>query len=116
MANKTLKELQFAADRRGLGPIVKILHTATVLHEGWEADNEVWLVQGRGGETKALGTNHGSLCELRAETLDGHIAKTEKSLNELKALKNFRDQNCKYIAEEKEWGLERSGSPRLAAR
>lgn len=37
-----------------------LLHTATILREGWELDNKLWIIQGPTRRFSA-GTNHGGL-------------------------------------------------------
>ena len=82
-----LSHMQRIARERGYGEIVEILFTATVLHKGWESDNEAWLVRMKGGGKKLFHTNHGMFCPLDIKELDATIKQTASSLDELQALK-----------------------------
>ena len=42
----------------------KKIHTATILHEGWEMDNKMWVMEDENGSRTSLTTNHGCLCRM----------------------------------------------------
>jgi hypothetical protein len=66
------------------GPIEQILHTATILHKGWEMDNEGWIIRFKGGIVQAITTNHGSPCPWTQEEAKASIAEAEASIESLK--------------------------------
>ena len=46
-------------DAKAMGfPVKRVLHTATIMHEGWESDNRAWLVELEDGRNVVLTTNH----------------------------------------------------------
>jgi hypothetical protein len=49
------------AECRGHGKVRRVLHTATILHEGWEMDNKAWIVEMEDGVQCALTTSHGGV-------------------------------------------------------
>lgn len=42
----------------------KIIFNCTVLHEGWEMDNQAWVIELSSGEKQIMTTNHGRECGL----------------------------------------------------
>lgn len=78
------EELREQAKSKGFGTVKKILHTATILHNGWEMDNKAWLVEMEGGEVVALTTSHGGLREWPRESAEEKLAETEKSAESLR--------------------------------
>lgn len=71
-----------AALRKGLvkTKIVNILHEATIMHVGWEADNKGWIVECEDGGIKALTTNHGGLCTWSGKDMHEALKRTQNSL------------------------------------
>ena len=63
--------------------------TAVVLHEGWEMDNEAWVVEGDDGSRMLWTTNHGSVCPMSIEDVEEHIKDAEESISQLKKLKEL---------------------------
>jgi len=61
--------------------------TAVVLHEGWEMDNEAWVVEDENGARELWTTNHGSPCPMTIADVDDHIKESEESITQLKNLK-----------------------------
>lgn len=76
-------------ERRGHGVVEEVLHTATILHKGWEMDNEGWIAKMEDGTTKAFTTSHGGVYPWTKEELEKKIAETENSLAELKRALEF---------------------------
>lgn len=62
----------------------EVIHTATILHEDWEMDNEGWIVKAADGTRTALTTNHGRLCPWTREEAEGKLAETEASAASLR--------------------------------
>ena len=50
------------AEERGLGKITRVLCEATILYQGWEMDNKVWIIEMSDGSKCAFGTSHGGIC------------------------------------------------------
>lgn len=71
------------AEQRGHGKVKKVLHTSTILHNGWEMDNAGWIVKMEEGTTKAFTTNHGGVYEWSKQDLKDKIIETKKSLDSL---------------------------------
>ena len=51
----------------------KVIHHFTVLHEGWELDNDGWVTD----DGRVWMTNHGSLYETDEEELQGHLKRIQ---------------------------------------
>ncbi len=66
---------------------MKKIKSATVLHEGWEMDNEAWIEQDLNGKLHLMSTNHGRECVMTIEELDLKIKETEDSLKQLNVLR-----------------------------
>jgi len=62
--------------------IEKIFETR-VLHDGWELDNSLWVIEGGGGKRELRTTNHGGECEMSARELDEKIEETKLSYDGL---------------------------------
>lgn len=67
------------AASRGLGRVKKILHTATLLYEGWEMDNKGWIVELDDGSRAALTTSHGGVYAWSKAEAEEKLAETEAS-------------------------------------
>ena len=74
--NKSQRE---QAEARGLGRVKRVIHTATILHNGWEMDNEGWIVELDDGNTAAMTTSHGSVYPWIREESEEKLAETERS-------------------------------------
>ena len=64
---------------RSYGQVKVVLHTATLLHNGWELDNSGWIVEMEDGSKKALTTDHGGVCPWTREEAEEKLAETEAS-------------------------------------
>ena len=64
----------------------RVVHTFTILFEGWEADNYGWVTE----DGKIWTTNHGRLCEMSAQELREKIEETEASLAGLKLARDWQ--------------------------
>lgn len=73
-------------DKTKFGVVKNVIFTATVMHNGWEMDNEAWLVEMEDGKKLLLNTNHGGVYELAIADLREKIAETEKSAESLRQL------------------------------
>jgi hypothetical protein len=71
---------------RGLGDPKRLIASATILHEGWEMDNEAWLYEMADGSLKAFTTSHGGVCEMSTEDLQQHLEEVESSAAEIRAM------------------------------
>jgi hypothetical protein len=60
-----------------------ILLEGTILHNGWDMDNEFIVELKPGNIAVCTSTNHGKLCELSLEDLKAKFDETKNSLNEL---------------------------------
>lgn len=77
--SRSLKEAWDNSDEE-----VEIIHHFTILHKGWEMDNDGWIVSRSDGTLHYLTTSHGGW---RIGTADDLIAvrkETEESLNGIK--------------------------------
>lgn len=63
----------------------KIIHTAVVLHAGWEMDNEAWVVE-KNGVRRAEFTNHGGHCAWSRKQIEAKLAETEASAESLRKM------------------------------
>ena len=84
-----LSKLQSAARRHGLVNVKEILHEATILREGREADNRAWLVKFNDGNIGMFSTDHGHVCQFSDAELDKIIADTKCSLDSLTVLRSM---------------------------
>ncbi len=69
-------------------PVKRVLLTATIMHTGWELDNEAWLVELDDGRKVALTTNHGGVCEMDIDEISEKYQETlssAESINKLMA-------------------------------
>ena len=67
-------------DAKAMGfPVKRVLHTATIMHEGWESDNRAWLVELEDGRNVVLTTNHGSIVEMEFGYIKNKYLKTCRS-------------------------------------
>lgn len=63
--------------------VKKILHEATILHNGWESDNYGWIVELENNRIVKITTSHGGHCVWSEEELIDSIKETQESLNSL---------------------------------
>lgn len=56
-----------------------VLHTALILHEGWEMDNRAWIVEMDDGSVAAFSTSHTGLRDWDLEHAKKHLELAEKS-------------------------------------
>ena len=74
------------AERAGFGRVAKILHTATVLHRGWELDNSAWVVEREDGTVLGITTCHSShLVEWDREAAAAKLSETLASADSIRA-------------------------------
>ena len=59
--------------------VKRVLHKATVLHAGWELDNEAWIVELDDGSVSALTTNHGGPYWWSRAEMEKKLCETEAS-------------------------------------
>lgn len=57
----------------------KRILTATILHKGWEMDNEAWIEEVSPGVLKAFTTNHGACCLWTRKEAEEKLKETEES-------------------------------------
>ena len=74
-----------------LGAVQSVLSTATVMHVGWEMDNEAWAVEVDGGKRAIIGTSHGRAIVWDRLRLKRKIKETERSAESLRALLRIID-------------------------
>lgn len=72
------------ARERGLGDIVNVLYTATILYAGWETDNEAWVVEMSDGSMAVLTISHGCICEWPQEEAEAKLLETLKSAESIR--------------------------------
>lgn len=75
-----------ACDGREMPSGYRLMHTATVLREGWEMDNKFWVIEGPCGLFTA-NTNHGGIRVPADEMLDELIKDHEMALTSLRLAK-----------------------------
>lgn len=75
-----------AGTKTSRGTVVRVLDTATVLHAGWEMDNEAFAVELDDGSVCVLFTSHGSPYVASKSQVHGKIAETDDSAASLQRL------------------------------
>lgn len=76
---------------RGLGDIKSVLLNIPILHDGWEMDNEAWIVEMEDGSIKAITTSHGNPYHMDLEEAEEKLNETVNSAEFLKeALSKYR--------------------------
>lgn len=68
---------------------LKEIHKAVVLHEGWEMDNEMWVMEDSKGKRFAFTTSHGGRCKMSMTSIEDHIKETKLSLDGLEKAKKL---------------------------
>ena len=61
----------------------KTIFEGTVLHEGWEYDNKIWVEESPDGSIEVLTTSHGVKIKLTKAKLSEYIQITISSLTDL---------------------------------
>ena len=74
-----------------LGAVQSVLSTATVMHVGWEMDNEAWAVEVDGGKRAIIGTSHGRAIVWDRKKAMAKLRETEKSAEGLRELLRILD-------------------------
>ena len=69
--------------------MAETIFKATVMHNGWEMDNEAWILEYNGGYREIRTTSHGREYVMGVKELDEKIKETEGSLNGLIKLKKL---------------------------
>lgn len=67
-------------------PVKQVFHRATIMHTGWESDNEAWLVELEDGRKVVLTTNHGSIVEMDIGYASDKYLETLNSADSISAL------------------------------
>lgn len=69
---------------KGFGEAKRVIHTVTLLYEGWEMDNEAWVVEMADGGVKAFSTSHGFMwSEMSAHDLAEKLTEAQHSANQI---------------------------------
>jgi len=68
------------------GIVTKVLHTAKVMHAGWEMDNEAWAVELEDGTRAVLTTSHGALYVADCGEFEDKLRETEESAASIRTL------------------------------
>lgn len=71
----------------------RLIHTATILRDGWEMDNRLWIIEGPHGLFTAS-TNHGGIRVPADEKLDSLIQDHELALASLHQAKALMEAEC----------------------
>ena len=66
------------------GTVAEILHRCLVLYEGWECDNEGWIVRLTNGKVCAVSTSHGTPRKWPMEDMVASMELARKSAKEIK--------------------------------
>ncbi len=74
---------------RGYGKVKKVVHTATLLHNGWEMDNQGWIVEFEDGQRAALTTSHGGVYPWTKQEAEEKLAETEASAASIRKALEF---------------------------
>lgn len=72
------KRIEALASNLGYGE-ARIIHIATILHEGWEMDNRGYIVEFSGGSRLGLTTSHGGIYEWTLDEAREKLEETEES-------------------------------------
>lgn len=67
----------------------KIIFVCTVLHDGWEMDNQAWVIELPDGDKQIMTTNHGGECVMSFREIKDKIDETQASLDGLLKLLEF---------------------------
>ena len=67
----------------------KKIHTATILHEGWEMDNEMWVMEDKNGSRTSFTTNHGCECRMSISDINDAIKDAQDSIDGLEKAKEL---------------------------
>jgi hypothetical protein len=65
------------------------IHTARVLHDGWEMDNELWIMESKEGVRSVHTTSHGSEYVTDVSEIDDAIEEAQDSIDGLKKAKEL---------------------------
>jgi hypothetical protein len=66
--------------------VKQVLYKATIMHTGWESDNEAWLVELEDGSRVVLTTNHGSVVEMSLDYVNKKLQETTNSIGSIRTL------------------------------
>jgi len=64
-----------------------------ILHDGWEMDNEGWIIEHRDGRKELKTTNSGGECDMSLVALEKKIIETQDSLNGLIKAREMISEN-----------------------
>ena len=78
-----------AGTKTSAGTVSKVLHTAKVLHDGWEMDNEAWVVEFEDGTRAVFTTSHGGLYVADRAEFEDKLRETEESAASIRTLLGF---------------------------
>ena len=73
-------------DKTSAGTVAKVLHTAKILHDGWESDNKAWAVELEDGTRMVFTSCHGNLCIPDRAEIEDKLRETEESLASIRTL------------------------------
>lgn len=80
------------------GIVTRILHTATLLHAGWEMDNHAWVVELDSNRIAVFTTSHGSLYEADRREFEEKLRETEESVSSIRQLLELTDKLTSWAA------------------
>lgn len=66
--------------------VKQVLYKATIMHTGWESDNEAWLVELADERRVVLTTNHGSVVEMSLDYVNKKLQETTNSIGSIRTL------------------------------
>lgn len=69
---------------RGFGTVIRVLHTAVILFDGWELDNRAWIVEMEDGSIAALTTAHSGLVRWTRDAAEQTLIESEKSAESIR--------------------------------
>lgn len=66
--------------------VKRVISQATVLHCGWDLDNDAWSVEFDDGTKGIIFTNHGGFYISTPQEINEYIKETQESVEQLKQL------------------------------
>ena len=73
-----------AAIVEAFGEIDKTLHTATILHAGWEDDNLGWVIRFKDGTVRGVSTRQGRPCPWSVDAMEMSALEASASAQSLR--------------------------------
>lgn len=68
------------------GTVTRILHTATLLYEGWKMDNHAWVVELDSNRIAVFTTSSGRLYAADRREFEEKLRETEESVSSIRRL------------------------------